>query len=65
LLEISFSNYFLIDQVPSVTGKLFKRAANERLAEINRESSAPMICIDCAYNECMSGKVSSFHSLDI
>lgn len=68
LLEISLHNYsFLIaltEQVISVTGKIFKRTANERLAEINREAIAPMICIDCAYNESMSGKVSSFHSIE-
>ncbi|CAM4751625.1 unnamed protein product [Rotaria magnacalcarata] len=40
----------------SVTGKTFKRAANDRLAEINQESTAPAICIDCAYNEAMSSK---------
>jgi len=51
-------------QVTSVTSKIFKRTANERLAEINRESTAPMICIDCAYNESMSGKVSSSHSTE-
>ncbi|CAF1101516.1 unnamed protein product [Adineta ricciae] len=40
----------------SLTGKLFKRTVNERLAEINRETTTPVICIDCAYNESMSGK---------
>jgi hypothetical protein len=63
--KILFQKYVfplvLTDQTVSVTGKIFKRAANERLAEINRESIAPVICIDCAYNESMSGKVSSSH----
>lgn len=45
----------------SMTGKLFKRTVNERLAEINRETTTPVICIDCAYNESMSGKVSQYH----
>ena len=45
----------------SLTGKLFKRTVNERLAEINRETTTPVICIDCAYNESMSGKVSRYH----
>ncbi|CAF1082738.1 unnamed protein product [Adineta steineri] len=52
----SDSSEILTDQLVSVTGKTFKRAANDRLAEINRDSEAPMICIDCAYNESMSSK---------
>ncbi|CAF1050334.1 unnamed protein product [Adineta steineri] len=52
----SDSSEILTDQLVSVTGKTLKRAANERLAEINRDSEAPMICIDCAYNASMSSK---------
>jgi len=52
----SNSSDILTDQATSVTGKTFRRVANERLAEINREFVAPVICIDCAYNESMSGK---------
>ena len=39
-------------------GKVLKRAAAERLAAINQDSNAPVICIDCAYDDAMSGKVS-------
>ncbi|CAF1032835.1 unnamed protein product [Rotaria sordida] len=56
ILLPSNSTDILTNQGVSVTGKIFKRAANERLAEINRESIAPIICIDCAYNESMSTK---------
>jgi hypothetical protein len=63
-LCINIFQTVLTEQVTSLTGKIFKRAANERLAEINRESVAPVICIDCSYNEAMSGKVSSIHSFE-
>ncbi|CAF1056786.1 unnamed protein product [Rotaria sp. Silwood1] len=56
LVLSSSSTDILTNQNISVTGKTFKRTANERLAEINRESTAPIICIDCAYNESMSIK---------
>ncbi|UJR09220.1 hypothetical protein I4U23_013467 [Adineta vaga] len=52
----SDSSEILTEQVISTTGKMFKRAANERLAEINQQETAPVICIDCAYNQSMSGK---------
>lgn len=50
-------------QTLSTIGKGYRRIANERLAEINQQSTAPTICIDCAYNEAMSIKVisSSFY----
>jgi hypothetical protein len=61
-LEIFIEQIDPSEKTVSVTGKIFKREGNERLAEINRESAAPAICIDCAYNESMSGKVSSSSS---
>jgi len=39
-------------------GKIVKREANERLAEINQDENTPVICIDCSYDNCMTKKVS-------
>lgn len=68
LLEISLYHYcfslVLTEQVTSMTGKIFKRTANERLAEINQDSTTTIICIDCAYNQSMSNKVKLYHSIE-
>lgn len=38
-------------------GKVERRLATERLEQVNRDGLAPVICIDCSYNDSMSTKV--------